>query len=510
LYFIDIGLQLKRENAMKLKTKSIIFCLVLFLTSFSATSVCLAENIRKPAYAGSFYPADKSEIEQTIEILTSKAKETRFIIPAGKSLKALILPHAGYIYSGLTASHASLVLTGNNYSKVILLGPDHRIGFAGCAISEPGVYETPLGQVRLHKDAAKLGLQKELFHSMPVSDSNEHSLEVVLPFLQSYLKKFELVPIVTGSVDYKRIAEGIDPILDDKTLLVASSDLSHYLPYNEAAGRDKETISMILDLEKEKLIKRDNSACGKIPVLTIMDLAGKYGWKPLLIHYSNSGDTAGDRSRVVGYAAIAFYGEPPMENENLSNRLNEKQGQILLKLARNTISEKLGIKPEQERISPLSESEDKELRRKSGTFVTLKMHNQLRGCIGNLGCSEPIIEGIKRNAINAAFNDFRFSPLTAKEFDKVEIEISILSEPRPLAYKNGEDLINKLHPGVDGVIICKGHASATFLPQVWDQLKRPEDFLSHLCKKAGLPSDSWKNSKLEVLIYNVQYFEEEK
>jgi len=495
---------------MKLITESIIFCSILFLISFSATSACLAENVRKPAYAGSFYPADKSEIEQTIEILTSKAKETHFIIPAGKSLIALILPHAGYIYSGLTASHASLVLSGNKFSKVILLGPDHRIGFAGCSISGSDKYETPLGQVRIHKDASKLGLQKELFHSIPVSDKNEHSIEVVLPFLQIYLKKFELVPIVTGSVDYKRIAEGIDPILDDKTLLVASSDLSHYLPYNEAAGKDKETINMILNLDKEKLTKSSNSACGKIPVLTIMDLAGKYGWKPLLIHYSNSGDTAGDRSRVVGYAAIAFYGEPPMENDNLSNRLNGKQGQILLKLARNTISEKLGIKPVQGQAPPLSESEDKELQRKSGTFVTLKIRNQLRGCIGNLGSSEPIIEGIKRNAVNAAFNDFRFSPLTAKELDKVEIEISILSEPRPLEYRNGEDLINKLHPGVDGVIIRKGHASATFLPQVWEQLKHPEDFLSHLCNKAGLSSDSWKNSKLEVLIYNVQYFEEEK
>jgi len=498
---------------MKLKTKSIIFCtffMALFLTSFSATSACLAENIRKPAYAGSFYPSGKPEIENTINILTSKAKETHFIIPAGKSLKALILPHAGYIYSGLTASHASLVLSENKFSKVILLGPDHRVGFAGCAISDSDIYETPLGPVRLHKDAAKLRLQKELFHSIPVSDKNEHSLEVVLPFLQTYLNKFELVPIVVGSGDYNKIAGAIDPILDDKTLLVASSDLSHYLPYKEAAQRDKETISMVLNLEKEKLIKHDNSACGKIPLLTIMSLAGKYGWKPALVHYSNSGDTAGDRSRVVGYAAIAFYGEPSMENENISNRLNEKQGQILLKLARKTISEELRIKSKKEQILPASDLEEKSLQRKSGTFVTLKINKQLRGCIGTLEASGPIVEGVKRNAINAAFNDYRFSPLTAKEFDKVEIEISILSEPEPLEYKDSNDLIKKLRPHVDGVIIRKGHASATFLPQVWEQLTRPEDFLSHLCAKAGLPSDSWKNSKLEVLTYNVQYFEEEK
>ena len=495
---------------MKLKTKYIICCAILFLTSFSIASVCLAENVRKTAYAGSFYPADKSEIIQTIDILTSKAKNTRFTAPSGKTLKALIIPHAGYIYSGLTASHASHVLTENRFSKVILMGPDHRVGFAGCSISDSDIYETPLGPVRLHKDAAKLRLQKEIFRSIPVSDKNEHSLEVVLPFLQTYLKKFELVPIIVGSGDYSKIAASIDPILNDKTLLVASSDLSHYLPYKEAVWRDKETISMILNLEKEKLINRDNSACGKIPVLTIMNLAGKYGWKPVLIHYSNSGDTAGERSRVVGYASIAFYGEPSMENENISNSLNEKQGQILLKLARKTISEELGIESKQEQILPVSDLEDKELQRRSGTFVTLKINDQLRGCIGNLNASGPITEGVKQNAINAAFNDFRFSPLTAKEFDKIEIEISILSEPKPLEYINSNDLIKKLRPNVDGVIIRKGHASATFLPQVWEQLSRPEDFLSHLCNKAGLSSDSWKNSKLEVLIYNVQYFEEAK
>jgi len=495
---------------MKLKTKYIICCAILILTSFSIASVCLAESIRKPAYAGSFYPADKSELIQTIEILTSKAKNTRFTAPPGKTLKALIIPHAGYIYSGLTASHASLVLPENRFSKVILMGPDHRVGFAGCAISDSDIYETPLGPVRLHKDAAKLRLQKELFHSIPVSDKNEHSLEVVLPFLQTYLKKFELVPIVVGSGDYSKIASSIYPILDDKTLVVASSDLSHYLPYKEAAGRDKETIGMILNLEKDKLLKRDNSACGKIPVLTIMSLAEKYGWQPVLIHYSNSGDTAGERSRVVGYASIAFYGEPSMENENISNRLSEKQGQTLLKLARKTISEKLGIKSKQEQVPPASDLEDRDLQRRSGTFVTLKINDQLRGCIGNLDASGSITEGVKHNAINAAFNDFRFSPLTAKEFSRVEIEISILSEPKPIEYIDSNDLIKKLRPNVDGVIIRKGDASATFLPQVWEQLAGTEEFLSHLCAKAGLPSDSWKKSKLEVLTYNVQYFEEAK
>lgn len=482
---------------------------ICLLTFFLPLATYGVENVRKPVYAGSFYPSDKHELQQTINSLTGQARKTAFAVPSHKTLKALILPHAGYIYSGLTASYASLVLSENQFSKVIIMGPDHRIGFNNCALSDADAYETPLGYVRIHKDAEKLRNKNQMFGSLPVSDINEHSIEVVLPFLQTYLNKFEIIPIIIGSGDYCTIAEAIGPLLDDRTLLVASSDLSHYLEYRQAVEKDKETINMVLNLEKDKLVKRYNSACGKIPILTIMDLAGKYGWEPVILHYSNSGETAGDRLRVVGYAAIAFYGEPIMKKESISKGLNEKQGQILIKLARKTIADKLGIKnkPEQD-LSAISE--DKSLKRLSGTFVTLKIHDQLRGCIGNLDNTDTITEGVKRNAINAAFNDFRFSPLTAKEFENVEIEISILSEPKPLKYKDGNDLVKKLRPNVDGVIIRKGFASATFLPQVWEQLPRPEDFLTHLCIKAGLSSDSWKSSKLEVLTYNVQYFEEEK
>lgn len=488
----------------------ILFFTACLATFFLPPAVFGAENVRKPAYDGSFYPSDKQNLEQTISSLTQKTKNTSFTIPSGKILKALILPHAGYIYSGHTASHASLVLSKNQFSKVIIMGPDHRVGFNNCALTDTKAYETPLGFVRIHNDAAKLRDNKDLFKSIPVADKYEHSIEVVLPFLQTYLYEFETIPVVVGSADYHVLAKAIYPLIDDKTLLVASSDLSHYLKYQDAVKKDRETINMILNLEKEKLVKHDNSACGKIPVLTIMDLAGQSGWKPFLIHYSNSGDTAGERSRVVGYAAIAFYGEPYMkENNNVSSELNEKQGQILIKLARQTIADKLGIKTNLAHALS-SISEDISLKRKSGTFVTLKIHDRLRGCIGNLDNSETITQGVKRNAINAAFNDYRFSPLTKQEFEDVEIEISILSEPKRLDYEDGKDLVKKLRPNVDGVIIRKGFASATFLPQVWEQLPRTEDFLTHLCQKAGLSSDEWKSSKLEVLTYNVQYFEEEK
>ena len=199
-----------------------------------------------------------------------------------------------------------------------------------------------------------------------------------------------------------------------------------------------------------------------------------------------------------------------MENNHDSNaNFSAEQGQMLVKLARHTIMNKLGQTASGSESDALSRAQrDEVFQSHCGTFVTLKIHGQLRGCIGNLSSTETVWNGIKRNAINAAFHDPRFAPLTDAELDQTEIEVSILTQPRPLEYRSEQELTQKLRVNVDGVIIRQGQASATFLPQVWEQLPRPEAFLSHLCTKAGLPSDAWQNTELEVLTYQVQYFEE--
>ncbi len=198
-----------------------------------------------------------------------------------------------------------------------------------------------------------------------------------------------------------------------------------------------------------------------------------------------------------------------METNDFSPRFTEKQGQLLVSLARKTITEELAGKSLDIESDNLSSAlEDEKYQTQCGTFVTLKIEGQLRGCIGNLTSSESVLDGVKRNAINAAFHDPRFSSLSAAELDQTEIEVSILTEPKALAYQGPQDLIQKLRVNVDGVIIRKGHANATFLPQVWEQLPQPENFLNHLCSKAGLPSDAWKHSDPEVLTYQVQYFKE--
>ena len=199
-----------------------------------------------------------------------------------------------------------------------------------------------------------------------------------------------------------------------------------------------------------------------------------------------------------------------MQNQTDNRQpLTPEQGKALVALARQTLARHFGAT-----ITPADGQHleeliaDQALQARCGTFVTLKIDNQLRGCIGSLSASTPIVVGVRDNALKAAFHDPRFSPLGKTELDAVHIEVSVLSEPAPLLYTDGNDLLAKLRPDIDGVIIKKGAASATFLPQVWEQLPQPEPFLSHLCLKAGLPADAWRQGDLTVQVYQVQYFEE--
>ena len=287
-----------------------VFALPVFLTILFSVAAAKTAEIRKPVWAGKFYPATRSELLASLDTLSEKAAETKIALPQGKQLKAVVIPHAGYVYSGWTAAHVGNVLKGSRYKKVILMGPDHRVGFADVAVSDVDAYQTPLGEVPLDPDAAKLRARSPLFHAVPVSDRMEHSLEVVLPFLQYALPEFSMVPMVMGrQTDLQKVTDQIAGLLNNDTLIVVSSDLSHFLPYPDAVKQDTETIRMILNLEDDRLLPRENAACGVIPLCCVIRLAGRYHWTPRLIHYSNSGDTAGTKDRVVGYTAIAFYGD---------------------------------------------------------------------------------------------------------------------------------------------------------------------------------------------------------
>lgn len=260
---------------------------------------------RQPVCNGSFYPAEKNDL---IEMLNQFENEDTPHSPNG--LRGVILPHAGYIYSGQTTSYARADLIKSNPDTIILLGPDHHVGMEYCHISTKKYFQTPLGSVEL-SDKAQLLLNRHpnLFHDDPRSDAKEHSLEVILPFLQHWLNPFTLLPIVTAPVNEKHLEGAIMPLVNEKTVLVISSDLSHFLSDEGCCKKDQETIQAILELDNQRLPVNHNTACGLLPIRIIIAIAQKLNWQPQLLHYTNSSKITGDTERAVGYGAIAFYEE---------------------------------------------------------------------------------------------------------------------------------------------------------------------------------------------------------
>ncbi|WP_319526577.1 AmmeMemoRadiSam system protein B [uncultured Desulfosarcina sp.] len=492
----------------------IIFSTIFFLAADALWPTGIGHAaVREPAWAGRFYPASREDLAHLVDTLIRQAEQEAEASGQGSHLRALIMPHAGYAYSGITAAHAARAIVRDSFDRVLLLGPDHRVGFDHASITAASQWRTPLGTVPIGDIGPVVDKRPEWFDRVAASDRSEHCLEVVLPFLQTRLLRFELIPLVLGPCDTAGMARVLADLVDDsRTLVVVSADLSHYLPYDAAVKRDKETLERIIALDPNWLDDQENRTCGRYPVGVLLALARSRHWRPVLLHYNNSGDTAGDKDAVVGYGAVAFYGGEPMQSSSdASQALSPEQGEVLVVLSRRTLADHFGKTFSSDEARQLDALlADPALQTRCGTFVTLKIDNQLRGCIGSLAATAKMVDGVRENALNAAFHDPRFPPLKKKELDAVQIEVSVLTEPVALEYTDADDLLAKLKPGVDGVIIRKGYASATFLPQVWEQLPRPESFLSHLCMKAGLPSDQWRKGDLTVLVYGVQYFEEER
>ena len=451
-------------------------------------------RVRAPAVAGLFYPAEKTVLSQTIDGLLERAPAHH--IP---HLKGLVCPHAGYPYSGPTAAIAYKTLVGRDVQTVVILGPSHYAAFQGASVPNVDAYQTPLGTVLISEKAQQLAktspfvLEPRCFVQRPswwqqsskpapavgedTPDTWEHSVEVQVPFLQKTLNNFKILPVVFGEVDPEQAAKVLAGVIDDKTIIVASSDLSHYHPYDEAKGLDNRCVKAICDLNIDEM--KTQEACGKLPILTLMHLALEKGWKAQLLDYRNSGDTSGDKSHgVVGYTAIAFY-EPAPQN------FEAKERKFLLDLARRTLtcvatnSDSPGPEVNAKDLSPkLSETK--------GCFVTLTENGALRGCIGHILPQEALYQAVADNARNAATRDPRFQPVRPDELDKIKIEISVLSKLQPLSFNSPEDLLNKLEPGEDGVVLQIGSRGATFLPQVWEQLPDKVEFLESPFAKSRL------------------------
>jgi hypothetical protein len=448
-------------------------------------------SVRPAAVAGMFYPASARELAREVDDMLGHS--------AGGGLapgfpKALIVPHAGYVYSGNVAAQAydRLRPARGIVRRVVLLGPCHRVPVHGLALPDAAAFATPLGEVPLDRAAivSLAGLSQVAVSNAAHAD--EHALEVQLPFLQRVLDEFSLVPLAVGAATAEQVSEVIETLWGgEETLIVISSDLSHYHPYDEACAIDRGTARAILDYSTD--IDHEQ-ACGATPVAGMLLAAKRHKLNVELLDLRNSGDTAGGRARVVGYASFAFWDGAP--------GFAEGHGRTLLAIARNSIEAALGAS------APMPLPDERWLKPARASFVTLTRDGGLRGCIGSLEAHRPLGEDVSHNASAAALSDPRFAPLTAEELAGTRIEVSLLSTPKLFSFADHADLIAQLRPGEDGLILEHGDARGTFLPQVWENLPDPEQFVAELKRKAGLSPDV-STARCRIQRYHVLKWKEE-
>jgi len=488
-------------------TKGIIFLLTVFLCSCSNS---YSEDVRKPAVAGMFYPGNKEELAGKVDDFLANVKKSDI---KGRVF-AIIVPHAGYEYSGQIAAYSFKQLEGADFKKIIIISPSHYVSFDGMSVYNKGAFETPLGIIKIDKELAdKIMAKDKRFIFYPEAHLKEHAIEVELPFLQKMYKDkdFKIVPITMGNPeadDIRILSDTLYDVMDKDTLLIISVDLSHYYPYDKAVELDTNSTSAIEHLDAQKMLKDINSHNSEIDapiaVLGMITLANRYNAKAKIIKYANSGDVAGDKSRVVGYSSIVVYipsdlqekGDMIMKVEYLSKEEKVK----LLEIAKLSIIE--AVTGKRQFFPNVTEEKLKE---NCGAFVTIKENNELRGCIGYIQAVKPLYETVKDVAKSAAVNDYRFNPVAENELDKLELEISVLT---PL--KKIKD-INEIEVGKHGLVMKQGFNSGLLLPQVateynWDK----ETFLKETCRKAGLPQDAWKDKSTEIYTFSAEVFGENK
>jgi AmmeMemoRadiSam system protein B/AmmeMemoRadiSam system protein A len=386
--------------------------------------------------------------------------------------KAVIAPHAGYRYSGQTAGHAYRALASRRgrVTRVVVVGPAHRVRVDGVGLSSARAWATPLGEVEV--DAAAARALAELPGVTTADDAHapEHSIEVHLPFVQEVLGPVTVVPLVVGRAGIGDVARVLDAVWGgDETAIVVSSDLSHYLDDGTARARDRRTATAILEGRAADVGPQD--ACGCLPIGGLLTAAVGHGLAPQLLDLTTSADTAGEPSRVVGYGSFVLL--PPLPLTGADRRW-------LLDLAARAIDHELRTG----QPYPLTDSDvPVPLRAPGAAFVTLERDGELVGCIGSLDRRRALWRDVARNARGAAFDDPRFPPL-AGDLGDVDIEVSVLSPLEELPAGSREEVVAALRPGRDGLVLSAGGRRGTFLPDVWETIPDPEDFVHELARKA--------------------------
>ncbi len=488
-----------------------------------ASSGGAAERVRDPAVAGRFYPREAKELRANVdEYLAQGAAKGA---TEGRPI-ALIAPHAGYPYSGRCAGRAYAAVKGRTYQRVVVLAVNHRgRAFRGASILDVDAYKTPLGTIPLDRRACDLLLKHRLFDTHASAHRREHSLEVQLPFLQRAIGSFRLVPIIVGYLkesDYVPLAAAIRQVVDDQTLVVASTDFTHYgrkfrfAPFREKVREnieklDKGAVDFILKLDgkgfRTYCRRTGATICGRYPVGVLVHmLPAEADGK--LVEYYCSGDVDRDYSHSVSYASIVFTAPgrwrqaprvppKPEAKKTEPGEISEAGQRRLLELARKTLTSVASA-----RGVPEFKEDGSELQGKQGVFVTLNKYGRLRGCIGNFKPTTPLYQTVVRQTHLSALRDRRFKPVLPEEVEDIEIDISVLSHSKPIKDPLDWEF------GKHGITVRRGIRQATYLPQVAEHFADKEAMLSACCRKAGLPPDSWRQEGTTVEIYRAEVFGE--
>lgn len=482
----------------------VVFCLV-FLQACKGNAVSTQKGavagplklveVQGPVVAGGFYPSSKSELENQLNAFLNNAKAEK----VSGDIMGIIVPHAGYQYSGQVAAYGYKQVEGKKYDYVVVLGLSHHVRLTAAATRYAKYYETPLEKIPVATDVVEKMLKKyDWIIDSEAAFSKEHSLEVQLPFLQKTLKDFKLVPLLIGTTNMgmiEKIAAGLnEEFIGKNVLYVVSTDLSHYHPYAEAVKLDKHLLNLLVNEKYEEFTREYFSGkcelCGFGPVEVMLYLYKMIGGGEVkLLKYANSGDVTGDKARVVGYAALAVIKK---------FQLSDSEKSELLKIAKNTLETFVrGGRPALPRIS------DSYLMKPGAPFVTLRKNGQLRGCIGHIIAKQPLAKAVVENTVAAASEDPRFRPVTPDELKDISIEISVLTPPQPVFDPN------TIVVGRDGLIISKGFNRGVLLPQVpeeqgWD-LPR---YLDGILEKAGLKADALSDPETRLFRFQALVFSE--
>jgi AmmeMemoRadiSam system protein B/AmmeMemoRadiSam system protein A len=477
------------------------------LAAAELTATMAPGMVRKPAVAGTFYPEDPEELGNMVDAFLAPVQSVD-----GKPI-GLIVPHAGYAYSGWVAAYGFKQLAGVDYDTIVIIGPNHQDPtFRDISVYARGAFETPLGLVPVDEEVAQALIDADehiVFH--PEVHTQEHSVEVELPFLQRLYESPRIVPIAVGQPTEENVevlSQALVRVLHGKrVLLIASSDMSHYPAYDDAVRVDTATLAAIETGDPERVLAAIEDSmssgvaelatclCGEGPVLAVMKAAAELGANQVtVLQYANSADSPlieADRSRVVGYGAVMLWRYEPPE-------LDADERTRLLAVARESIAQYL----KDGTLPPLDETEP-DLLRKSGAFVTLEIGGELRGCIGHILAQDSLVSTVQQTAVSAATQDPRFPPLTAEELEKITVEISVLSPLRRVTN------VDEIQVGTHGLFIVADGGRGLLLPQVaTDEGWTRDQFLSAVCTKAGLPEDAWRSSGTALYTFTAIVFGE--